>query len=195
MQLRSFAFLAALALAGGCKSDDGGASNGPQQPSASAAPAPPAEESGDEVGPGGGSGGRGGRQRMTPEERRAERMKQFDANGDGRLDRDERLAMRRDNLDRRMKRMDSDGDGKISRQEAAGGRIGQRLLADFDRADVNRDSFISRDELERAADELRARRRAERQQQQTGAGASPAQPPPAGGMNDDDGSDALDDED
>ena len=181
-------FLASLALAGACKSDDGGASNSPQQPSATAAPAPPAE-GGDEVGPG---GGRGGRQRRTPEERRAERMKEFDKNGDGQLDRDERQAMRQANLDRRMQRMDSDRDGKISRQEAGSGRIGQRLLADFDHADANHDSFISRDELGRAADELRAQRRAERQQQ--GGAAGPPQPAQPAEPYRDEAGDSLDDE-
>jgi len=189
MQKRTIAILGALALASACKSDDGGASNSPQQPTASAAPAPEAAGGGEEVGPGGGQRGRG---RKTPEERRAERLKQFDTNGNGQLDRDERQAMRQANLDRRMKRMDTDGDGRISRQEASAGRIGQRLLADFDRADSDRDSYISRVELERAADQLRAQRRAERQQ--NGGAARPASPAPMNQDMDDDGADMLDDE-
>ena len=185
--------MAALALAGACKSDDGGASNAPQQPTASAAPAPaPAPQGGGEVGQGG--GGRRGRQQMTPEERRAERLKQFDSNSDGRLDRQERQAMRQANLDRRMKRMDADGDGRISRQEASAGRLGQRLLADFDHVDADHDSFVSRDELERAADELRAQRRAERLQNGGAAGARPVTPAPMNQDMGDDGSDSLDDE-
>ncbi len=184
MQLRSIAFLGALALAGGCKSDDGGASKGPQQPTASAAPAP--APGGDQVEPGG--DGAGGRQRMTPEERRAERLKEFDKNGDGRLDRDERTAMRQANVLRRMERMDKDGDGKISRDEASR-PLGQRLLADFDHQDANHDSFISREELEQAILDRQARRRAERQQ--TGGAAPPGAPAqPGQGMDDD----PLDDE-
>jgi len=183
MQLRSIGFLAALALVGACKSDDSGASNTPQQPTASAAPAP--APGADQAGLPGATVGVG---RMTPEERRAQRLKEFDKNGDGKLDRDERQAMRQANLDRRMERMDRDGDGKISRQEASTGRIGPRLLANFDHADADRDSFVSRQELERAVDEFRAQRRAERQQQ--GAAAGQPQAP----ADDDVAGDSLDDE-
>ena len=55
--------------------------------------------------------------------------------------------------DRRMRRLDSDGDGKISRQEIApgsGGRFAEHLSTEFDRADRDRDHFISREELSQA---------------------------------------------
>ncbi|HEU5056207.1 MAG TPA: hypothetical protein VFU21_06770 [Kofleriaceae bacterium] len=177
-RLTSIAFLTALAslsFAGACsKSDDGGGSQAPQQPGTAAAPAP--AEAHDPAAGGDIVPGLRGRKDMSPEERRAarreERLRQFDADKDGRLSRDERVTMRAAMVDMRMQRIDRDGDGKISRQEAQSGRMGPRLLADFDRADRNRDSTISRDELAAAVEEFRARRRAERQQ----AGSAPAAP-------------------
>ena len=198
-RLTSFAFLTALAslsLAGGCKSDDAGGSQSPQQPSTAAAPAPnEVEDLGAPGADGAGDGGqaqRGG-QNMSVDERRAarreERLRQYDTDKDGRLNRDERAAMKTALLDRRMQRIDRDGDGKITREEASRGRVGKRLLADFDRADTNRDSSISREELAAALDAMRAQRRAERQQAGGAAGAAPASP---GDMADD--GDSLDDE-
>jgi hypothetical protein len=78
-RLSSFAFLTALvslSLAGGCKSDDAGGQTAPEQPGTAAAAAP-----GDEGDPGLDGerrGGRGGMRNMTPEERRAERLRKFD---------------------------------------------------------------------------------------------------------------------
>lgn len=170
-RLTSFAFLTAMAslsLAGACKSDDAGGSTAPQQPSATTA-APPAEAP-----PAADDQGRPGHNGMSKDERRAERLKQFDKNGDGRLDRDERGAMLTELVNKRMKRIDRDGDGKITRQEASAGRLGPRLLANFDQADSNRDSVITREELEAAIEARRAARRAERKNG-GGAAAAPAQ--------------------
>ena len=169
-RLNWFVFLTALAslsLAGACKSDDTGGSAAPQQPSATAATPPDeAPAAGDDQGR-----GRPGRNAMSKEERRAERLKQFDKNGDGRLDRDERGAMLTELVNKRMQRIDRDGDGKITREEASAGRLGPRLLANFDQADSNRDSVITREELEAAIEARRAARRAERK---AGGGAAPA---------------------
>ena len=203
-RLTWFAFLSALvslSIAGGCKSDDAGGAQNPQQPGTAVAPAP------DETAgaPGMAEGGDDGRQvrrgwkNMSQDERRAvrreERLRKFDTNKDGRLNKDERAAMRTALVDMRMQRIDSDGDGRITRQEASNGRIGQRLLADFDRADANRDASISRQELEAAIDAMRAQRRAEREQAGGAAAAprgtapsAPAAPP----VEEDD--DSLDDE-
>ena len=98
--------------------------------------------------------------------------------------------------DRRMRRLDSDGDGKISRQEIApgsGGRFAEHLSTEFDRADRDRDHFISREELSQAMRQFRAQRRAEKQAGGAAPGAAAPQgggaPPPA---EDDDYGDALD---
>jgi hypothetical protein len=173
-RLTSFAFLTALAslsLAGACKSDDAGGSTAPQQPSATTAAAPPQAEAPADPGEPGGRG----KNAMSREERRAERLKQFDKNGDGRLDREERGAMLTELVNKRMQRIDRDGDGKITRQEASAGRLGPRLLANFDQADSNHDSAITREELQAAIEARRAARRAERK---NGGGAAA----PASGM-------------
>jgi hypothetical protein len=190
-RLTSFAFLTAMAslsLTGACKSDDAGGSTPPQQPSATAAATPQAEA----PAAGGEPAGRG-RNAMSKDERRAERLKQFDKNGDGRLDRDERGAMLAELVTKRMQKIDRDGDGKITRQEASAGRLGPRLLANFDQADANHDAAITREELQAAIEARRAARRAERK---NGGGAAPAagqgaaQMPPA----EEDADDDLDDE-
>lgn len=192
-RLTSFAFLSALAslsLAGACKSDDAGGSTAPQQPSATApAPQPEAPVAGDDQGQGG-----PGHNGMSKDQRRAERLKQFDKNGDGRLDRDERGAMLTELVNKRMQRIDRDGDGKITRQEASAGRLGPRLLANFDQADSNRDSVITREELEAAIEARRAARRAERK---NGGGGAAAPAPAQGGaapMTPPEEDDDLDDE-
>ena len=201
-RLTSFAFLTALAslsIAGGCKSDDTASAQSPQQPGTAAAPEPQLEDPGSGVAGDDRRQARRGWKTMAPDERRAarreERLRKYDTNKDGRLDRQEREAMRAAVIDLRMQRLDSDGDGRISRQEAQSRPIGQRLLADFDRADANRDANISREELAAAIEAMRARRRAERQAAGGGAGAAPggtAPGAPAAPPVEDD--DSLDDE-
>lgn len=192
-RLSSFAFLAALASLslGGCKSDDAGGSNAPQQPGIAAAAAPGEEPEADSPG----DRRRGARRAMSPDQRRAERLRRFDTNGDGKLDREERKVMIREAVERRMRRMDGNQDGRIARDEVRGGRFGEHLAASFDRADANRDSYISPQELEAAMADFRAKRQAERLQQQSG-GAAPAPAAPQGGapppVEDDLGDDSLD---
>ena len=84
---------------------------------------------------------------------------QYDKNGDGSLDNDERTAMRKDRLARSVETIDSDGDGKISRDEAdsAPRRIG-RMLRDFEAVDTDGDGYVSTDELEKAMSQRRGRR-------------------------------------
>jgi EF hand domain-containing protein len=181
MQLSKVAILAALAslsLAGACKSDDASASKSPVQPGEAASPVPssPGEEA---VDPGAQTPQGGSDRAARHQERRAEMRQKYDTDGDGKLNRDERQAMRTAMLERRMSRLDGNGDGKISRQEAESARFGRRLLEDFDAADANRDSFVSRDELQTAMQTLRQKRREMRMQ----GGGEPAEPgapaPPA----------------
>lgn len=195
-QLSPVAILAALAslsLAGACRSDDAGGSKAPQQPTAtaaapapSAAPAPapgpaPAEEAAQPGAPAEGTAmaDPGADPRAAKRQQRREEMKRkYDANGDGRLNKQEREAMRREAIDRKMSRMDKDGDGKISREEAGRGAMGRKLLADFDAADSNRDSFVSRVELEAAVRQFQRRQREARLRGESFDG----QAPPAAGQ-------------
>jgi Ca2+-binding EF-hand superfamily protein len=188
--------LASLSLAGGCRSDDAGGSKAPQEPAATAAapapapaptpaappapwedgtqPAAPAQAGG--AGPADTAGDPLAARRM---QRREEMKRKYDANGDGRLSKEERATMRRELIDRRMSRMDRDGDGKISRDEAGRVPMARRLLADFNAADSNHDSFISRDELEAAVKQLQQQRREARLRGETAEG----QAPPAAGQD------------
>ncbi len=96
-----------------------------------------------------------GARRQRFEEMRA----QYDKNGDGTLDQDERTAMRTDRLHRSVETIDSDGDGKISRDEAASAprRMG-RMLRDFEAVDADGDGYVF-DRRARQGDEPAARPR------------------------------------
>ncbi len=186
MKLQPAAVLAALAslsLAGACKSDDAGGSKAPQQPATTVAGAPGSVDGADQAAPTeplAGAARRAGP--MTPEQRqqrRDEMRRKYDSNGDGRLSKEERETMRREMLDRRMSRIDADGDGKISRDEASQRPIGRRLLADFDAADSNHDSYITREELDSAVKQLQQRRREARMNGDLEGDAPPAEEPPA----------------
>ncbi|HLJ95749.1 MAG TPA: EF-hand domain-containing protein [Gemmataceae bacterium] len=96
-----------------------------------------------------------------------------DANGDGKLDRNELAALQgllrrrfaqpaarpasaldpmvERQVDNFLARMDSNKDGKISRAEAK-----NRLAASFDVLDTNKDGFLDRNELRRAVERFRA---------------------------------------
>ena len=189
MKLQPAALLTALAsltLGGACKSDDAGGSKAPQQPTATVAGAPGSVDGEPDDGPAlpppprrmSASDGTAGGAAGMPDDRRARReemRRKYDTDGNGRLSKEEREAMRRAMLDRRMSRLDGDGDGKISREEAGRAPIGRRLLADFDAADSNRDSFVSREELDAAVKLLQQRRREARMRGDLEGGA----PPPA----------------
>jgi hypothetical protein len=169
-----------IALATGCKSDDaaakkaaasdvgataGSAAGQPEDP-VPALPIPRRMRGGDSpdeaTGDTGGRsrGWRGGRREPSEEmrQRMAEMRQRFDSNSDGKIDEEERIAMREARVKERVARIDSDGDGKISRQEAEAAP-GGRMLRDFDAVDANQDSVISPEELEAAMSERRSQRR------------------------------------
>lgn len=174
--------LLVLALATGCKSDDaaakkpaagdpeatasGGAGSAAGQPEdpVPGLPVPRRMRSGDSPDQATADTGeprrgfRGGRGSDEMRQRMAEMRQRFDTNSDGKIDEDERVAMREARVKERVSRIDSDGDGKISRQEAEGAP-GRRMLRDFDAVDANQDSVISPEELEAAMSERRSQRR------------------------------------
>lgn len=77
-------------------------------------------------------------------------LRKLDKNRDGKIDPDElkkaRSQLLKDRVDSLFKQLDSDGDGRISRAEAKG-----QIRQDFEELDRNRDGYIDKDELSRAA--------------------------------------------
>lgn len=57
-------------------------------------------------------------------------------------------------LERAFGFMDGNGDGKVSRQEASGFR---GVAKNFDRADTNQDSFLSREEFDTAMNHVKSK--------------------------------------
>jgi len=84
-------------------------------------------------------------------------LRKMDKNTDGKLDPQELQAARErivlDRVDEIIKDLDADHDGKISRDEARG-----RVRRDFDKIDLNKDGFIDREELAKAAERAAADR-------------------------------------
>ncbi len=93
--------------------------------------------------------------------RAPESLKTLDKNSDGQLTEDElrpapfqgrgRGGNPDEMLTRLFSQFDKDNDGKISREEAAGGPLEEL----FDRADQNKDGFLTRDELRTALQQRR----------------------------------------
>jgi hypothetical protein len=189
--------LASLFLATGCKSDKstaatekaaddtevaaGSETGGQADGEAPALPAPRRMRSGEPADGTAGEAGLGprrwqGQRGEDMRQRIEEARKQFDADGDGQLNEDERAAMRRERLKGQIERIDADSDGKISRQEAEASPFGGRMLRDFEGADANQDSFISPEELEAAMSERQSRRMERFRQRREERSAEPAPP-------------------
>jgi Ca2+-binding EF-hand superfamily protein len=87
--------------------------------------------------PGGPEGKPGREGGLKPEvlekikEHRAEMLKKYDTNGDGKLDDGERAKMRADRAAKLVAKFDKDGDGKLNAEELVAARIGMRLHARF----------------------------------------------------------------
>jgi Ca2+-binding EF-hand superfamily protein len=79
-----------------------------------------------------------------------DQLRKLDPKGTGKIDPAALKARREqliaDRVDEIMKDLDTDKDGKISRDEARG-----MIKRDFDKIDLNKDGFIDRDELMKAA--------------------------------------------
>jgi len=77
-------------------------------------------------------------------------LRGLDKNRDGKIDAEElkagRTRLLRGRIDTLFKQLDTDGDDRISRAEAKG-----QIRQDFDEIDRNRDGYIDREELMRAA--------------------------------------------
>ena len=80
----------------------------------------------------------------------------IDANKDAKVTMDELHAARKamhkhhkGKFDEKFKSADKDGDGALSKQEAETASM-KRLVADFDKADANKDGKVTREELQAA---------------------------------------------
>ena len=79
-------------------------------------------------------------------DRRAERMKRWDKDGDGQLSDEERAAMREDRKKRMLERLDTDGDGVVSEEERAAAML-ERATSMHDRLDADGDGKLTPAEL------------------------------------------------
>lgn len=87
---------------------------------------------------------------------RAEKLARYDANQDGRLDRDEKRLMRAERHREALARYDANGDGRLDRDERAKKKRDRRA-AHFARLDTNGDGEISRTEADAACGPLKHR--------------------------------------
>ncbi len=125
---------------------------------------PPDEDPGSAGEPGGGDGdgdGDGDERADRPARKtRAERVAEFDADGDGKLTGEERDVMRKTRIGDQLERLDQDGDGKLTATEVDASKRFRTL--DFVAADVDRDGFLSTEELDGAMTQRRQQRRTDR---------------------------------
>jgi hypothetical protein len=84
--------------------------------------------------------------RALHHDKRAAALTRYDANRDGTLDRDERTVMKRERMDTMFQKHDSNADGALSRAEVEA--TCSRLSRHFDATDSNGDGQITRTELE-----------------------------------------------
>jgi hypothetical protein len=89
-------------------------------------------------------------------DKRATALTRYDANRDGTLDRDERVVMKRERMDTLFQQHDSNRDGVLSAAEVEA--TCSRLTHHFDAIDTDRNRQITRTELQ-AHRELRAAHR------------------------------------
>ncbi|MEO6799979.1 MAG: hypothetical protein ABI178_08580 [Rhodanobacter sp.] len=88
---------------------------------------------------------------LRAQDSRADYLRQFDSNGDGRVSEAEYVAY----MSRGFERMDRNGDGVISRDELPGGRgqpitlkaFQRNLRSQFHKLDRNRDGYLDTREL------------------------------------------------
>jgi len=88
--------------------------------------------------------------REALDDRRRERIAQFDGDGDGKISDDERKAARYKRAEDMRKQADADGNGKVTPDELAKGNF-RRL--DPETLDVNKDGDVSIEELETALEQ------------------------------------------
>jgi hypothetical protein len=103
-----------------------------------------------------GSGGGGGVAPYDPtaqegfEDRRRQRIAQFDHDGDGKISDEERKAARHKRAEDMRKRADADGDGKVTIEELSKGSF-RRM--DPESVDANKDGDVSADEIAAALEQ------------------------------------------
>jgi Ca2+-binding EF-hand superfamily protein len=90
-------------------------------------------------------------------DKRAAALTRHDANRDGKLDRDERLVMKRERMDTLFQQHDSNRDGVLSAAETEA--TCSRLSRHFDAIDADRNGQLSRTELQAHHEHRGAHRR------------------------------------
>ena len=100
-----------------------------------------------------GRAGAGGRMARRDQQQPQELWKQYDLNGDGKITREEFMAVRAVCF----ARYDANGDGMLTREEAmrfSPPSLAERVNAEFARLDLDEDGLISREEFDRESDRL-----------------------------------------
>lgn len=83
----------------------------------------------------------------------AEKLANYDSNADGELDREERMAIRRDKHEDMLTRYDANRDGELDRNERLVMQR-ERMNEMFQKHDSNRDSLLSAAEVEASCSRL-----------------------------------------
>ncbi len=95
---------------------------------------------------------------LAREQRRVNMLAKYDKNNDGKLSKEERIQKRQDRMVEKFVRLDANGDAKITAEEAANacGPLGRH----FNKADSNGDGSVTRAEFEAGAKRMKRRHRA-----------------------------------